>query len=245
MTEAELRNAARAAQRPMMLVLARHAESMRNKVKNGNAFLPADESSGLVKGIPDHRIALTDTGLIQSTVTGVPLKNDYGTFDTVYDSGYLRTIQTREGLLQCYSPEELAAVKIRSHHLIHERLSGYAYDMTDDEVRTNFPYFQSHWEQFGPFYATPPGGESQERVCDRVYRFNDILFRQRAGQKVLVVTHGGTIRAFRFCLEKWTADEYNERYLVDPPTNCGITVYRFNPKSGRLELETYNRSYLT
>ncbi len=243
MTFRELQAAARRAKRPALLVLVRHAESMRNKVKQGNAFLPDDESAGLVKGVPDHHVPLSPKGLAQAAASSAPFRRQHGLFDVVYDSGYRRTIQTREGLLSSYSPAEMARIKIRSSHLIHERLSGYTYDMTDREVKRRFAYFQKHWEQFGPFYAMPPGGESQERVCDRVYRFNGIIFEQRAGQKVLVVTHGGTIRAFRFCLEKWTADEYNERYLVDPPANCGVTIYRFNPKRGRLELVQYNKTY--
>ena len=51
--------------------------------------------------------------------------------------------------------------------------------------------------------ARPPGGESLADVVARVHTFLGTLFRDRGGQKILVVTHGGTIRCFRFLLERW------------------------------------------
>ena len=229
------------AQRPALLVLIRHGESARNRAKMSNAYLPDDdESTTVVRGIPDHRIPLTERGRRQALAISSAIRERYGVFDAVYDSGYLRTIQTREAVLASYSAEERRAMKIRTSHLIHERLAGYAYDMSEKEVRLNFPWFPDYWDQFGPFYAVPPGGESQEMACARVYRFNGIIFEQRRGKKVMVVNHGGTIRAFRFCLERWTADEYAERYLRDAPENCSVTTYRFSPKTGRLELECFN-----
>ena len=43
--------------------------------------------------------------------------------------------------------------------------------------------------------ARPPGGESIAQVVERVHSFIDILIRDRAGERVLVITHGGTLRA--------------------------------------------------
>jgi 2,3-bisphosphoglycerate-dependent phosphoglycerate mutase len=231
------------AHRPELLVLVRHGESVINVVKKNSRFLPADESAAIMRGVPDHRIPLTTRGARQAELTSFYLRRHIGEFHVAYDSGYLRTAQTRAGLLSTYAPEELERMKLRTSHLIHERLSGYAYDMTEAQMTEHFPWFQAHWEMFGPFYATPPGGESQETVCDRVYRFNGLLFEQRRGQKVLVATHGGTLRAFRFNLEHWSAEEYMRRYMEDPPKNCGVTVYRFSPRTGRLELEMYNQTY--
>jgi probable phosphoglycerate mutase len=239
----ELRAAAREAGWPVLLLLERHSESYRNRIKGSNIYLPDDESTALIKGIPDHRISLTDEGTREAIATGAPLRAAYGDIDVAYDTGYLRTELTRRHTLAVYSPKALAQIKLRTNHLIHERLAGYVYDMTDAEVRRHFPWFEAHWNTFGPFYTTPPGGQSQETVCNNVYRFVGIMRKHRAGKKVLVVTHGGTIRAFRFCLEKWTPDQYIENYSVDPPKNCGITAYVFDPGSKRLKLVEYNRVY--
>ena len=241
----ELRAAAKAAGWPAIMLLLRHGESYRNRVKGGNVFLPADGSAAIVRGVPDHRIALTDEGVRQAKATGAPLREAYGDIEVAYESGYLRAEQTRDNVLAVYSPEELARIKLRTNHLIHERLAGYVYDMNDDEVKKHFPWFDDHWNTFGPFYATPPGGQSQETVCNNIYRFIGITRKHRAGKKVLVVTHGGTIRAFRFCLEKWTPNQYIDNYSVNSPKNCGVTAYVFDPESRRPKLIEYNKVYWT
>ncbi len=48
--------------RPTRLVIVRHAESLRNYLKEGKVFFPNDESRVLVRGIPDHLIPLTALG---------------------------------------------------------------------------------------------------------------------------------------------------------------------------------------
>jgi broad specificity phosphatase PhoE len=75
--------------------------------------------------------------------------------------------------------------------------------MTEAEAEAAFPWLEEYWRTFGGFMARPPGGESLADVVGRVHMFLDVLFRDRIGQKVLVVTHGGTIRCFRFALERW------------------------------------------
>ena len=46
--------------RPALLVLVRHGESARNVVKKDNRFYLDDEARKSLKGVPDHRIPLTD-----------------------------------------------------------------------------------------------------------------------------------------------------------------------------------------
>lgn len=233
-------------QRPALLVIVRHAESLRNAVKQGNVYMPDDESASFVLGTPDHRIPITPEGHRQARETGVVLREKFGIFDVVYDSGYLRTQETLDEILSAYTSEERARMKRRISHLLRERDSGYTYDMTMDEVDEHFPYFREYWKQFGYFYSRPPGGESQSDVCERVFRFIGMLFKQRAGKKVLIVTHGGTSRAFRFNLEKWTAEDYERdsdsgrRHSL---LNCGLIVYCYNETTGRLELEECGNTY--
>ena len=56
--------------RPALLVLVRHGQSERNIAKKQNRFYLNDEARKPVKGIPDHRITLTDEGRRQASVTG-------------------------------------------------------------------------------------------------------------------------------------------------------------------------------
>jgi broad specificity phosphatase PhoE len=220
--------------RPSLLVLVRHAESDRNKAKKGLTYFADDAARRCVKGVPDYKIELTDDGLKQALITGTGLRAEYGTFDYAYHSGYARTAQTLNGILEAYTPEERNNIKVRENMFIRERDSGYAYDMTEEEARAAFPWLKEYWQTMGGFMGRPPGGESLADVCQRVYLFLNMLFRDRAGQKVLVVTHGGTLRAFRKLLEHWSYDRATEAFKTDPPLNCSVISYSCDQSSGRL-----------
>ena len=67
-----------------------------------------------------------------------------------------------------------------------------------------------------------------------------MLFRDRAGKRILVVTHGGTLRCFRFLLERWTFDEVVKELGRYRTPNCCVTSYRFDEQTGRLQLDRLN-----
>jgi len=48
--------------RPARLVIVRHAESERNKVKANNIYFPDEIARDLVRGTPDHKIKITPEG---------------------------------------------------------------------------------------------------------------------------------------------------------------------------------------
>ena len=231
--------------RPQLLVLVRHGESERNIAKKGNTYFLDDESRKSIRGVPDHEICLTLKGLNQSKETGMALKERFGRFDYLYHSGYTRTIETADEILAAYTEEERARIQVRQNLFIRERDPGYAYDMTTEEAETAFPWLPDYWETFGGFFATPPGGESLAQVCQRVYLFINMLFRDRLGQRILVVTHGGTISAFRFLLEHWDYDEATDKFHRDMLANCSVTTYEYEETKRRLVLKEYNQVYWT
>ena len=243
MNEQEIAEMAKQYRYPVLLVLERHAESLRNQVKKRNKYLPDDGSAAMIKGIADMNIPITREGIVQARLTGQALRERYGTFDCVYDSGHLRTVQTRTYGMEAYSEEELANTKIRSSHLIVERLSGYTYDMDTEEANRAFPYLARHFELFGPFYAEPPGGESQYHVSLRTLTFYERVRSHRAGKKVWVVDHGGTQRCLIFNVEGRSAQEFMDQYYTEEPPNCGITVYRFSPETKRMKREALNQIF--
>ena len=229
--------------RPLRIVLIRHGLSKRNEAKKGNTYFADEYSRSNIVGIPDHKIPLADHGWLQARITGEALVAMGQMFDYVYDSGYVRTEQTREGILEAYSPADRARMKIRHNLFIRERDSGHAYDMTEEEVAAAFPDLQRYWQTFGGFFARPPGGESIADVCNRVHTFLDTLFRDRAGQSILVITHGGTIRAFRYLLEHWDYDRAAHWAPEKPPENCSVTTYDFDRADQRLMLTAYNQVF--
>jgi len=230
-------------ERPNKLVLVRHAESARNEAKQGSVYFNDDEARKSVQGIPDHNIPLTALGNEQAIETGEALKERFGQFSYIYHSGYRRTIETTDGILQAYSDAEKAEMKVRQNSFIRERDPGFAYDMTTEETEAAFPWLGEYWKTFGGFMARPPGGESLADVTNRVYTFLGMLFRERRGEDVMVVTHGGTLRCFRYLLEHWDYEQAVTWNHEPHPSNCGVTTYEYKPKIGRLVLQDYNQVY--
>lgn len=230
----------RTSPRPAELALIRHAESARNRAKRGTTYFADDYARKDVAGIPDHEIPLTDEGKQQARAAGAYLRDRLGAPDYLYHSGYLRTVQTAEGILSAYPEARRVGMKVRANQFIRERDPGYAYDMTEDEATAAFPWLQDYWKTFGGYFARPPGGESLADVTNRVHTFLDTLFRDRAGQRIFVVTHGGTIRCFRFLLERWDYQRALRWPEDESPANCGITTYRYDRGLGRMVLVEYN-----
>jgi 2,3-bisphosphoglycerate-dependent phosphoglycerate mutase len=229
--------------RPSLLVIARHAQSMRNAVKKGNLYFPDEETREPIKGIPDYKIPLTEKGKKQAIILGKALNNRFGLFDYIYHSGYTRTRQTLDGILSGYAQEEINEMQIRFDPSIRERHPGYTYEMTQEEAESAFPYIADHWSTFGGFFAQPPGGESLADVSIRTLSFLNMIFRKRIGEKVLLVTHGGTIKSFRFNLEDWGYDQILQIPKGQNPRNCGITVYEYSHAEKKLILKEYNTVY--
>jgi len=222
--------------RPALLVLVRHGQSARNLAKRGNTYFPDAETRTGLRGEPDHLTPLTELGHQQARQTGIALRDTFGLFDYLYHSGYVRTFQTAEGLLTAYTPAERTQIHLRHNLFLREREAGYTFDMTTDEANAAFPWLQEYWETFGRFFARPPGAESLADVAQRVYMFLGMLFRDRANQRVLVVCHGGTMRMFRFWLERWTYEEVVNRWDSESIPNCGVVTYRYSTDNGRLVL---------
>jgi broad specificity phosphatase PhoE len=230
--------------RPALLVIVRHAESIRNQIKKDTVYFADDAARRVVRGTPDHQMELTDAGHEQARQTGEAVRKRFGVFDCVYTSGYTRTEQTAQALLSAYSDDERARTPIERNLYIRERDPGYTYDMTEAEAASAFPWLEEYWQTFGGFFSRPPGGESLADVSSRVDTFLSMLYRERPGQRVLVVAHGGTIRCLRFVLERWEYGKVAQLLRDDPPKNCGVTTYRVGT-DGELELDEYNRVYWT
>lgn len=145
--------------------------------------------------------------------------------------------------MQAYPEQQRAHIRLRHHLFLRERDTGYTFDMTSDEAETAFPWLQDYWTTYGPIFGRPPGGESLADVGKRAYLFLSMLFRDRAGQRVLVVTHAGTLWMFRMLLERWTCEDTEERCRAGSIAHCSVTDYAFEPESGRLVLRDLTRVY--
>ncbi len=208
-----------------MLVLVRHGQSDRNVVKAGHVFFPDEASRAPFAGVPDHQAALTELGWQQARALGARLRDEHERFDLVLHSGYRRTRETTEALLEAWPADMRAKMVVGEDVLLSERDAGFTVNMTTAEAGESFPWLAEYWRTTGPLFARPPGGESLADVAARVRLFLRTREAEFAAKRVLLVTHNGTLRAFRSVLEGWTADEFEQQLRGDGHANCAVLVY--------------------
>lgn len=127
-------------------------------------------------------IPLNDTGRAQARSTAGLLATQ--AWDAVLTSPLLRARETAEiiGARLGIAPESL--------DLLIERNYGEAEGCTDAELDERFPGER-----------TPSGRESREEVVARVLPALELLSRERRGQRIVVVSHGGVIRSLLLAIE--------------------------------------------
>ncbi|MGZ5440337.1 MAG: histidine phosphatase family protein [Thermoanaerobaculia bacterium] len=221
---------------PSLLVLVRHGESMHNSAKGGSVHFADDHARQEVQGVADHHVPLTQRGWAQALRTGAALRERFGAPRCMYHSGFRRTRETAEAILQSYTTEECAHIQVRQTFLIRERDGGYTYGMTTGEARGAFPWLDDYWNSAGGFFARPPGGQSLADVAAQVLTFLTLAFREHAGEPIFVVTHGATLLCFRMLLEQWDYATAEAVIARGRPENCAVTAYRRAP-TGNLSLE--------
>lgn len=221
---------------PALLVITRHAESERNVAKRGRPFFPDADAAAPFRGRSDADTALTEAGRAAARALGLVLRERFGAFDLIVDSGVLRTMETIEGVLEAWPETERTRVTRVSDHLIRERDPGHAVNMTTDEAAHAFPWLQEYWKSEGPFYARPPGGENLADVAERAHRFLESQRAAMADRRVLIVTHVGTAQLLRFTLEGRKPDRLLHWLAHEPIGNCDVLAYEPGPDGSLLPL---------
>jgi len=183
------------------IFLMRHAQSAGN------------ENLALYKHIPDHAISLAECGFAQARDAGKhfaeflkqsPKLCKQDSFRLWY-SPYLRTKQTRDGLLAGMGENTNIFRDYREHILLKEQSWGLFEGLTDEEIEEKYPEDSRKYnllkEYSGKFYARLPNGESRYDVCVRVHQFFGTIIRdaeriENPVKNIFVVSHGTTARAF-------------------------------------------------
>ena len=99
-----------------------------------------------------------------------------------------------------------SARRIREDAALRERSYGAFEGLSRGEIAAQYPDARIASGAANPDY-TPPGGETQDEFNKRVTRAFDRIASEHAGQRVLVVTHGGVVTAFA-------------RYVLGVPKNA-------------------------
>lgn len=228
------------------LVLIRHGESLRNISECKGSFYQNNADRESVGILQDRLIPLTPKGHQQAREAGVGLKAEFGIPDTLIHSGFLRTLETTAGILQAYSDEGLAGLKILENHLVRERNSGYLMNCTEKEVQDRFYWWQDYWRTSDKFSVTPIGGESIASMTEgRILAFLKMLesdSNKKGGNTIFVVSHGRAILGMRYLLEDWSYERIIYALDNENPPNCSATHYRFDA-FGKPQLQYANKKF--
>lgn len=229
------------------LVLIRHGFSLRNKYETAGPFYKDDEQRKKVGISQDRLIPLVEEGREQARRAGRGIRELLGVPDYLFNSGFLRTKQTTEAILEAYSLEELKNLIVKESHLVRERNPGYLWNFTVAEVEERFPWWEDYWRKADPFIIVPLGGESMASICEgRLAAFlrslDEELPYTPGGFKVFVVSHGRAILGMRYLLENWSYERIIHALANENPPNCSATCYEFN-HNGRPVLSFANKVF--
>ena len=163
------------------------------------------------KDVGDHTISLTEHGEAQARAAGAGLGREYLEGALIYASPYQRTRQTLAGIVHGAGLPP-GSVRVYEDPRLREVEHGYAeWEAQQTKRRTH-----------GWFYYRFEGGESPADCFDRTSSFLESLMRQverKAAERVLIVTHGLTIRCFAMRYLHLSVEQFDE---LANPDNCDV-----------------------
>lgn len=197
------------------LVLVRHAES---------------EWNALGKWTGRTDVHITEKGRHEAGLVGEAIKDIE--LHHAYSSELTRTVETLISLLDKTTDKEVTHERSAS---LNERDYGEYTGMNKWEVleqlgEETFTGIRRGWDH--PI----PGGETLQMVYERAVPFykEHILPRLLAGENVLIVSHGNTIRSLVKYLEK-----ISDEGIADVEMHFGeILIYKVDPSGHKVSKET-------
>ena len=191
---------------PTDLVFIRHGESEENAAQDTPTL-----DIAAIYNRANWKQRLTSAGIEEAVTTREWLLREVGSlaaFGGLYVSPYLRARETAAIISQGTS----CAWTIDD--VIGEREWGVYGETPSTHRAALFPATEDSLQK-SRFWTRPCGGENVPDVHNRVDRFLAIMAQRHAGQRVLIVTHGGFMRAVRYNLEHMRPEEY-EAAAADP-----------------------------
>lgn len=212
------------------IIIVRHGETLRNFLQKDSYAI--DDKELLKQMPPTHLLELNEAGIEQAKRVVKHIKELNIKYDSVIHSGMIRSRETldiiKDGL-------NLKDIKTHQVTLIRERIGGYGYFLTKDELNSYYPYLQENFALNGQFHGIPPGGESLIEVCDRLSIFLNNFFDGHYGENILVVSHGFAMRGFKFLLEEIPIEDVEK---IPKFGNCDFLHY--SGERGNMKLIKYH-----
>jgi len=184
--------------------LVRHGES------------EANINKVLAHEIGDHAVQLSERGEEQALQAGTLIGTDFLRGALLYVSPYKRTRQTLDGILRGSGLDEAERRAIRAYEDPRLREVEHGYNSTKEQHELR--------RLHGWFYYRFAGGESPADCFDRTSSFLESMMRQverKNAERVLIVTHGLTIRCFVMRFLHLTVENFDNLAAVE---NCHIVT---------------------
>ena len=138
-------------------------------------------------------------------------------------SPYVRAVETAQ--LIVHSAGIQSAIKLRLDERLREKEFGILDRLTPLGIQDKYPDLHEQRGHVGKFYFRPPGGESWCDVILRLRSLLEMMTREYAGQRVLVVAHQVIVNCMRYLIEQMDeATILGIDRLGDVP-NCSVTSY--------------------
>jgi len=162
---------------------------------------------------------LNETGREQARTVANELAADR--IDAIYTSDLARARETAELIA------ERAGVPFVLEPQLREVDVGEWQGLTRAELAQRFPEGMRDWHERGHGWER---GETYEQLTERVLAALERIVGRHPGERVVVVGHGGTIRAIRAHVEGATVVDH--RRALPPASNC--EVFRIGAENGTL-----------
>jgi broad specificity phosphatase PhoE len=178
-------------------------------------------SQGRIQGHTETR--LSDVGIRQAEALAVRLASE--PLDAVYASDLGRAVITAETIARPHG------LPVQREPRLREADYGAWEGFTMDDLRRQDPERASAWLS-EPVAVAPPGGETLEQVADRVASLLDDLRSRPDDEQVLLVGHGGSVRAL-LCVALHVPQGYSRCFRVD---TASLTILQMTPRRTLLTL---------
>jgi broad specificity phosphatase PhoE len=133
--------------------------------------------------------SLNDTGLRQAEQVATRLADQKGHIDALYSSPLRRAYETAKPIAAALGLPVRLVENLKEFHF--GRIEG----LTTPEFKEAFPETYAQLQNPADMSVRYPGGESRDEFFGRVGLAADALVARHPGQTVVVVAHGGTLRA--------------------------------------------------
>ena len=217
---------------PQVLWVVRHGQSA------GNVARDAAEAAGqpvIDLAWRDIDVPLSDLGVEQSIALGEWFASQPvdAQPQVILCSPYVRARETAQ-LVARHS--RLEHVTLRLDERLREKEFGILDRLTKRGIELHHAQLAEQRAHVGKFYFRPPGGESWCDVILRLRSLQEMITREYAGQRVLVVAHQVIVNCMRYLIE-----QMDERQILDidrqgDVPNCAVTIYHAHgPHEGRTD----------